>query len=83
MSNNLFHAGVVVEIQATHFVPTLPANAGKTTLLDVLAGRKNSGTMAGEMYLRGHPKDSKTFNRLAVSELCYSGSLLTLNLPEP
>jgi ABC-type uncharacterized transport system ATPase subunit len=40
--------------------------AGKTTLLDVLAGRKNSGTMEGGVYLNGHPKDPRTFNRVAA-----------------
>jgi ABC-type multidrug transport system ATPase subunit len=38
-------------------------SAGKTTLLDVLAGRKNSGIMTGEVFLRGRPKDPATFVR--------------------
>jgi ABC-type glutathione transport system ATPase component len=38
------------------------SGAGKTTLLDVLAGRKNSGKMGGEMFLCGRPK-AANFNR--------------------
>ena len=41
------------------------SGAGKTTLLDVLAGRKNTGAMAGDVFLNGHPKDAATFNRSA------------------
>ena len=41
------------------------SGAGKTTLLDVLAGRKNTGAMAGEVFLNGHAKDAATFNRSA------------------
>ena len=42
------------------------SGAGKTTLLDVLAGRKNSGKMTGDIFLRGRPKDPLTFNRLVA-----------------
>ncbi|CAN0086618.1 unnamed protein product, partial [Hapterophycus canaliculatus] len=41
------------------------SGAGKTTLLDVLAGRKTGGTTTGEIRLNGHPKDQKTFTRVA------------------
>ena len=40
------------------------SGAGKTTLLDVLAGRKNSGTMTGDILLNGFPKEPKSFARL-------------------
>lgn len=39
------------------------SGAGKTTLMDVLAGRKTGGTISGEIRLNGHLKDQKTFNR--------------------
>ncbi|CAM9674100.1 unnamed protein product, partial [Scytosiphon promiscuus] len=41
------------------------SGAGKTTLLDVLAGRKTGGTITGDIRLNGHPKDQKTFTRVA------------------
>ena len=39
--------------------------AGKTTLLDVLAGRKTGGSVSGAITLNGHPKDQKSFARVA------------------
>ncbi|GMH32356.1 hypothetical protein BSKO_00190 [Bryopsis sp. KO-2023] len=38
--------------------------AGKTTLMDVIAGRKTQGTITGEMYVNGYPKDQKTWSRV-------------------
>lgn len=38
--------------------------AGKTTLLDVLAGRKNTGVIRGEMYHNGIPKIDAYFRRI-------------------
>lgn len=38
--------------------------AGKTTLMDVLAGRKTSGTTEGEININGHPKEQKSFRRI-------------------
>jgi len=40
------------------------SGAGKTTLLDVLGGRKNSGLMAGSIFLNGFPKEERSFNRV-------------------
>lgn len=40
------------------------SGAGKTTLMDVLAGRKTGGTITGEVLLNGFPKDPKTFARI-------------------
>jgi len=40
------------------------SGAGKTTLMDVIAGRKTAGTMAGEILLNGVAKDDKTFAAL-------------------
>ena len=42
------------------------SGSGKTTLLDVLGGRKNSGLQTGSITLNGHPKDPRTFNRVAA-----------------
>lgn len=40
--------------------------AGKTTLLDVIAGRKNSGKIEGAIYLNGFHCDPKAFARLTA-----------------
>ena len=40
------------------------SGAGKSTLLDVLAGKKTSGHIEGEMLINGRPKD-ETFTRIA------------------
>jgi hypothetical protein len=37
----------------------------QTTLLDVLAGRKNSGLVEGDIRVAGHPKDDATFARVS------------------
>ncbi|KAL0330265.1 UNVERIFIED_CONTAM: Pleiotropic drug resistance protein 1 [Sesamum radiatum] len=39
--------------------------AGKTTLMDVLAGRKNSGYINGTITISGYPKKQETFARIA------------------
>ena len=41
------------------------SGAGKSTLLDVLAGKKTSGNIEGEMLVNGRPKD-ETFTRIAA-----------------
>lgn len=40
------------------------SGAGKTTLMDVIAGRKTGGEILGEIKLNGHPKEQKTFRRI-------------------
>ena len=40
------------------------SGAGKTTLLDVLAGRKNTGVVKGEIYLNGMPKVDAYFRKI-------------------
>ena len=45
----------------THRTPP----AGKTTLMDVLAGRKTGGVASGEVHVNGFPKNQKTFARVA------------------
>ena len=41
------------------------SGAGKTTLLDVLAGRKNSGFVKGNITISGYPKKQETFARVS------------------
>uniref|UniRef100_A0A9I9CX19 ABC transporter domain-containing protein n=1 Tax=Cucumis melo TaxID=3656 RepID=A0A9I9CX19_CUCME len=41
------------------------SGAGKTTLLDVLAGRKTSGYIEGEIKIGGFPKVQETFARVS------------------
>lgn len=40
------------------------SGAGKTTLMDVLAGRKTTGTITGDMRVNGWPKVQATFARI-------------------
>lgn len=47
-------------------VTYLFCTCSKTTLLDVLAGRKNSGVMKGSITLNGHPKEPLSFARLTA-----------------
>lgn len=41
------------------------SGAGKTTLMDVLAGRKTGGYIEGEIRISGFPKNQATFSRIA------------------
>lgn len=41
------------------------SGAGKTTLMDVLSGRKTGGTIQGEITVGGFPKVQKTFARIS------------------
>ena len=41
------------------------SGAGKTTLMDVLAGRKTGGYITGNMTVSGHPKKQETFARIS------------------
>jgi ABC-type multidrug transport system ATPase subunit len=41
------------------------SGAGKTTLMDVLAGRKTGGYIEGEIRIAGYPKKQETFARIA------------------
>ena len=40
------------------------SGAGKTTLLDVLAGRKTTGRIRGDILINGYPKVQETFARV-------------------
>lgn len=41
------------------------SGAGKTTLMDVLAGRKTGGYIDGSISISGYPKKQETFARIA------------------
>lgn len=41
------------------------SGAGKTTLMDVLAGRKTGGYIEGNIVISGYPKKQETFARIA------------------
>lgn len=41
------------------------SGAGKTTLMDVLAGRKTGGYIEGDIRVSGYPKVQETFARIA------------------
>ncbi|MED6199505.1 hypothetical protein PIB30_076530 [Stylosanthes scabra] len=41
------------------------SGVGKTTLLDVLCGRKTGGTIEGDIRIRGYPKVQETFARIS------------------
>ncbi|XP_010249907.1 PREDICTED: ABC transporter G family member 32 [Nelumbo nucifera] len=41
------------------------SGAGKTTLMDVLAGRKTGGHIEGGIYISGYPKKQETFARIS------------------
>ncbi|GAA0153723.1 ATP-binding cassette [Lithospermum erythrorhizon] len=41
------------------------SGAGKTTLMDVLSGRKTGGYIEGEIKISGYPKEQKTFARIS------------------
>ncbi|XP_077210380.1 pleiotropic drug resistance protein 1-like [Tasmannia lanceolata] len=41
------------------------SGAGKTTLMDVLAGRKTGGYIEGDVTISGYPKNQETFARIS------------------
>lgn len=41
------------------------SGAGKTTLMDVLAGRKTGGCIEGNISISGYPKNQTTFARVS------------------
>jgi ABC-type multidrug transport system ATPase subunit len=47
----------------THLFASLSFDPGKTTLMDVLALRKTSGTITGDIRLNGHPQEELSFRR--------------------
>jgi ABC-type multidrug transport system ATPase subunit/ABC-type multidrug transport system permease subunit len=73
------------------------SGAGKTTLMDVLALRKSSGEITGEVRLNGHLQDEKSFRRctgyveqfdtqtaqLTIRETCEFSAKLRLESTDP
>ncbi len=55
--NGYFEPGTMTALMGS-------SGAGKTTLLDVLAGRKNTGVVKGEMFLNGVPKVEGYFRKI-------------------
>ncbi|KAG3204394.1 ABC transporter G family member 31 [Phytophthora cactorum] len=54
--------------------------AGKTTLMDVIAGRKTGGRIVGDIYVNGELKDPAIFSRI-TAPLPYSLSLWFAEIP--
>ncbi len=46
------------------------SGAGKTTLMDVLSGRKTVGRITGDIFVGGYPKDQDTFARISGAAAC-------------
>lgn len=45
-------------------LPSSPGPCSKTTLMDVICGRKTQGLIRGEMLVNGHPKQQQTWSRV-------------------
>ncbi|KAI3790860.1 hypothetical protein L2E82_04246 [Cichorium intybus] len=54
------------------------SGAGKTTLMDVLAGRKTGGYTEGSIFISGYPKNQSTFAR--VSGYCEQNDIHSPNV---
>ncbi|KAL7594961.1 hypothetical protein Lser_V15G29884 [Lactuca serriola] len=54
------------------------SGAGKTTLMDVLAGRKTGGYTEGNIFISGYPKNQSTFAR--VSGYCEQNDIHSPNV---
>lgn len=54
------------------------SGAGKTTLMDVLAGRKTGGYIEGNISISGYPKNQETFAR--VSGYCEQNDIHSPNV---
>lgn len=51
------------------------SGAGKTTLMDVIALRKTTGNVEGDVRLNGYPQDPIAFRRWYVSRLIWASTL--------
>ncbi|KAK6145270.1 hypothetical protein DH2020_022090 [Rehmannia glutinosa] len=56
--SGVFSPGVLTALMGS-------SGAGKTTLMDVLAGRKTSGYIEGDVRISGYPKEQKSFARIS------------------
>lgn len=56
--NGAFRPGVLTALMGV-------SGAGKTTLMDVLAGRKTGGYIDGNITISGYPKKQQTFARIS------------------
>jgi ABC-type multidrug transport system ATPase subunit len=54
------------------------SGAGKTTLMDVLSGRKTSGYIEGGISISGYPKNQATFAR--ISGYCEQNDIHSPNI---
>lgn len=56
--NGAFRPGVLTALMGI-------SGAGKTTLMDVLSGRKTTGYIQGQITISGYPKKQETFARIS------------------
>jgi ABC-type multidrug transport system ATPase subunit len=54
------------------------SGAGKTTLMDVLSGRKTGGYIEGDIRISGYPKQQETFAR--ISGYCEQNDIHSPNI---
>uniref|UniRef100_H3GUB1 ABC transporter domain-containing protein n=2 Tax=Phytophthora TaxID=4783 RepID=H3GUB1_PHYRM len=59
--------GITAHFEPGRMVALMGATgAGKTTLMDVIAGRKTGGRIVGDIIVNGEPKDPANFSRITA-----------------